>query len=139
MKMNIGILVRCLGVGFLLLTHGCGKKPTKADLPGSYAADYGFAKVTVTLTADGKFMQTIKLASDGRVVSSAGTWTFNEKQRYIAFSEEFLLVVNGFGQMNQNFEHPTTHAETIFDIGGTANAPELGTDPTLPLKKTAGP
>ena len=125
----------CFGLGFLSLLAGCGKPVAQSEVPGMYLADYGFATDAVTINDGGRFTQTIKLKNGGKAVTTNGTWRFDSRDRDIYFSEEFMVVVDGFGEMVTNFDTPTRKAISILPVRRSFGTMRIGDDPRTPYKK----
>jgi hypothetical protein len=79
---------------------------SKSELPGTYSAYYGFATEKLTLKENGEFTQEIKVKANGKIAVTNGTWRFDPEDRYIVFSESFMVVANGFGEMVPDFDSP---------------------------------
>jgi hypothetical protein len=119
-----------------IMCASCTKRVTASELPGSYLADYGFAKETVTIDSDGHFTQSVRVESDGKTANSRGTWRFDESDHNIYFSSDFLVVVDGFGNLNPEFEHPMTRATSILPVTRQFGRIQIGLDPRVPYKRT---
>lgn len=128
--------VKCaLGLSLFSMLAGCGKSLNNSDVPGTYAAQYPFATETVTINDDGTFEQSIKVKVSGKVVTTNGTWRFDVKDADIYFSEEFMVVVDGFGEMVTNFDRPTRKAISILPMRRSFGKMQIGVDPGIPYKK----
>lgn len=128
--------VKCaLGLSLLSMFTGCGKPASNSDVPGTYVAQYPFATETVTIKGDGKFDQTIKVKASGKIATTNGTWRFDAKDEDIYFSEEFMVVVDGFGEMVTNFDTPTRKAISILPVRRSFGKMQIGVDPRIPYKK----
>jgi len=128
-----------LGLGLCLLgmLAGCGQAVRKSDLPGTYVADYVFAKETLDMTEDGHFTQTVAVKATGKVVVAHGTWEFDPKAQYLRFSEEFLVVVDGYGAMIPNFDHPKERGLSVLPVMVVLGKLEIGGDPGITYQKQA--
>lgn len=102
-------------------------------------ADYEFATETVTIKEDGQFIQSIQVKANGKVTPKNGTWHFNQDDQDIVFSEDFIQVMNGFGKMIPNFDHPTRKAISILPVRRAFGKLQIGVDPEIPYKKLATP
>ena len=125
------------GISVLAMTCGCGKPLTPSDLPGTYVAQYGFATESVTIKGDGHFIQTIQVKTDGKVVVTNGTWHFNQDAQDIVFDENFMTVMNGFGEMVAGFDHSSRKAISILPVRRSLGRLQIGLDPDIPYKKQA--
>lgn len=128
LKFVIGLSVTCI-------FNGCGKPLSNTDVPGIYGAEYPFATETLTLKSNGIFAQNIKVKTSGQVVTTNGTWRFDSKDGDLYFSEEFMVVVDGFGEMITNFATTTRKAISILPIRRSIRNIEIGLDPRIPYKK----
>jgi len=137
-RMRHGLTKWFFGLGFLSLFSGCGKPVTTVDLPGTYVANYGFATETVSIKEGGRFDQIINVKATGKVVVTNGTWRFDPEERDIVFSETFMLVHDGFGEFDPNFEHPRS-AIKFYPVRRTFGKLQIGVDPAVPYKKKASP
>lgn len=138
-KMKKGLLKWWLGMSLLVVLTGCGKPISKTDLPGTYVADYEFATETVTIKKDGQFIQSIQVKADGKIATTNGTWHFNQGDQDIVFSENFMQVMDGFGKMIPNFDHPKRKAISILPVRRSFGKLQIGVDPAIPYKKQATP
>lgn len=102
-------------------------------------ADYEFATETVTIKEEGQFIQSIQVKANGKVTPTNGTWHFNQDDQDIVFSEDFIQVMNGFGKMIPNFDHPTRKAISILPVRRSFGKLQIGVDPEIPYKKLATP
>lgn len=117
-----------LGLSLLGVLAGCGKPISVSDLPGTYVADFGFAKDTLTLKADGQFVQTIEIKADGKVVTKTSTWQFRPEERDIVVSSNYMLVIDGFSKMKTNFDAPNTNSFIIGPVRRRFGELEIGGD-----------
>lgn len=122
--------------GLLVVFSGCSKKVAESDVPGTYYADYGFAKETLQLTGDRGFNQKIELAPPGRVAIAHGTWRFDPDDSDIYFSNDFLMVADGFGKLIPNFnQQRRKKAISILPVRMRFGKMQIGLDPAIPYKK----
>jgi len=124
-----------LVIGVLAGTAGCVGTVTKPDLPGSYLADYGFATETLQIDEGGAFKQQITVKADGRVAKATGSWRFDPTDGHIYFSEEFLVVVDGFGKLIPDFDSSPRKAISILPVRRSFGKIQIGTDPRVPYKR----
>jgi hypothetical protein len=125
-----------LSLAFLVvLLCACSRKVAESDVPGTYAADYGFAKETLNVTADRKFDQEIKLTSSGRTAVAHGTWRFDQDDSDIYFSADFLIVADGFGKLIADFDQPSRKLTSILPVRARFGKIQIGLDPAVPYKK----
>ena len=122
-------------LALLIVFSACHKKASETDVPGTYLADYGFAKETLELTPDQNFTQEIKLTSSGRVAAAHGTWRFDKGESDIYFSDDFLVVTDGFGKLVPNFDQPSRRAISILPVRTRFGHVQIGLDPGIPYKK----
>jgi hypothetical protein len=124
-----GLLGRWASWMILLgMMSGCGKPLKNSDLLGTYTADFGFATETLTLRADGQFLQHVKLKREGKTVSTNGTWRFDSEDKDIYFSEAFLAVKDGFGNMVTNFNQMNRASIYILPVRRSFGTIEIGGD-----------
>jgi hypothetical protein len=133
--MKIQFLKFALGLSLLSVISGCGKSVGHSDVPGTYVAEYPFATETVAVKEGGKFDQTIKVKVNGKVATTNGTWRFDAKDGDIYFSDEFMVVVDGFGEMVTNFDKPTRKAISILPVRCSFGKMQIGVDPRIPYEK----
>lgn len=125
----------CFGLVLGCLLLGCGRTVSRSDLLGTYVANYAFATETLLVHDQGHFTQTIKVHSDGRVAVTNGTWRFDPKERDVIFSEQFMVVADGFGEMVTNFDHPTREAIVILPVRRYFGKIQIGAHPGVPYKR----
>jgi membrane protein implicated in regulation of membrane protease activity len=118
----------CFCVTLIGVLVGYGRPVRESDLPGTYVADRGFAVETLTVKHDGKFVQTVKVNKDGRVVVTNGTWRVRSEDKDIYFSEEFMVVIDGFGNLIPEFDHPKRKAISILPVRRIIGRVEIGGD-----------
>jgi len=119
----------------VLLVSGCDKKVKEPEVPGRYIADYKFAVETLEVTSDHKFIQKITLKSSHKTATAQGTWRFDSKRSDIYFSDDFLVVSDGFGNLVDNFDRPSHPATSILPIRSRFGRLQIGLDPAVPYKK----
>jgi len=117
-----------LGVSLFVVVTGCGKPVAQSDLLGTYVADFGFATDTLTLKENGKFIQTIKIKEDGRVVTKTNTWHFGQEDRNIVIDKDYMLVIDGFSKMIPDFDRLNTNSVTIGPVRRRFGKLEIGGD-----------
>lgn len=108
---------------------------TASDLPGTYFADYGFAKEILELSSNRSFVQKIKVSQSGEIVTSHGTWWFVPGDSDVCFSVDFLVVSDGFGRLAPDFAHPATRAISILPVRQRLGKVQVGLDPRVPYRK----
>ena len=69
--------------------------PTAADLTRTFTCRYPYATETLTLEADGTFVQRIVFDS-GRAINNTGRWTFDRSQTEVRLGNA-TVVDNAFG------------------------------------------
>src|SRR6266850_2537015 len=90
-----------------LLVFMCCSCAKVTDIPGTYLADYGFAKEKLIFSNDGKYQQEVTIKETGKVFVKHGEWEFDAKKREIVIDQKnFMFVADGFGKMQPNFENP---------------------------------
>jgi hypothetical protein len=119
----------------LLLLGACSRRVSEPNVAGKYTADYGLAKETVELTPRHTFHQDVKISSTGKSVSADGTWRFDEKHSDIYFSDDFLVVTDGFGKPIQDFEKPAKKAIAVLPVRSRRGRVEIGGDPAVTYNK----
>lgn len=124
-----------LALSMGLPLSGCIRKAAEAEIPGTYIADYGFAKETLQLNGNREFDQVIKVMPSGPVASAHGTWRFDQGDSDIYFSNEFLVVADGFGKLIPNFDHPERKAISILPVRHSLRGLQIGLDPGVPYRK----
>ena len=92
----------CMLFFFLLSMASC--EPSK-ELSGTYVANYDVAKEKLVLNKDGTYTQEVTLNSNSKVDVSRGTWTYSPEDQYVSFANNFMLVINGFGELNPEYAH----------------------------------
>lgn len=110
------LLLSLLGIRWYCL----GEPVVASDLEGTYSADNRFARMTLTIEADGKFIQSVTLVSDGDTALALGMWSFSPSDNYIRFDNQFINTLREFGTFNPSYSSP--------HIGSTA----------LPVRKFLG-
>jgi hypothetical protein len=119
----------------LLLLGACSRQVTEPSIAGRYTADYGFAKETLDLTRNHTFHQDVKITSTGRTISADGTWRFDGKHSDLYFSDDFLVVADGFGKLIPDFEKPAKKAIAVFPVRSRWGHVEIAGDPAVTYKK----
>lgn len=107
--MGSNLLKLCLS---LILTWGvvaCELKG-KPDLFGTYVADYSVAREKITLNEDGSFVQEVTFKATSKVDTTKGKWRYDDKTGYVRFSENYMNVLNGLGQLNPEYSQKLTSA-----------------------------
>ena len=127
--------IPALGLGLVIVLFSCSKKVSDTDVPGTYLADYGFAKETLKLTADGKFNQEVQLIPSGRAASAHGTWRFDQEDSDIYFSDDFLVVADGFGKLIPDFDQKVKRGIGILPVRMRHRNVQIAVDPAVPYKK----
>lgn len=84
----------------------CFRSPSSLELVGYYDSDYKLAAETLVLYSNGHFSQEVKLKHDGNVEVSEGKWRYNHSNKYIVFENNFMLVLDGFHKLNQEYANP---------------------------------
>jgi len=74
---------------------------------GTYAACYPQAREVLILKADGKFRQTVVLASSAKTNEAMGTWRYDCTNRHIVFDGYYMAVLDGFGRLGSNWDRPS--------------------------------
>jgi hypothetical protein len=106
---NRVVLYICLGLSFVLFLSAC-KPSGQSDLFGTYIADYEVAKEKLTLNKDGTFIQEVTLKATSKVDITKGEWSYDSASGYVTFEKNFLIVLNGFGELNHDYTKPSTGA-----------------------------
>jgi hypothetical protein len=99
-------LMVCVSLCSAELLVACSQPKTESDLYGSYEADYDTAKEKLVLNRNGTFVQDVVLKATGKEDTTDGTWSYDSKRGYVTFSENFMCVVDGFGQLDPNYSRP---------------------------------
>lgn len=133
-------IIKCwLGLILLSALWGCGKPIDKSELPGTYVADSNFATDTVLIKDNGEFLQSVTVKAGGKVAVAHGKWHFNQADQDIVFDENFMEVVNGFGEMVTDFARPIKRAVSILPVRRVFGNLQIGVDPTTPYRKQPSP
>jgi len=82
----------------------------KPDLFGTYMANYNVAREKITLNEDGTFIQEVTLKATSKVDITKGKWIYDDKTGYVWFSENYMQVLNGLGQLNPDYSQKLTSA-----------------------------
>jgi hypothetical protein len=107
--MGGNLLKLCLS---LILTWGvvaCELKG-KSELFGTYVANYSVAREKITLNEDGSFVQEVTFKATSKVDITKGKWSYDDKTGYVRFSENYMNVLNGLGQLNTDYSQELTSA-----------------------------
>jgi len=134
-RMKNRFLTPWLGLALLGVLSGCGGAVAKSDLPGTYVADYGSATETVTITGDGHYVQTVKVAATGRVAVAKGKWSFDPQDPYITF-EDMMVVVDYAGKLAPDFDQQK--GTVVLSVVRWLGNLQLGGDDIPPLRRAAG-
>ena len=133
MNTNVSILCR-LGIVLLLLS-ACSRQVSEARIAGKYTADYGFAHEILELRNDHTFHQEVKMTSTGKTISAEGTWRFDGKHSDLYFSDDFLVVADGFGKLIPDFDRPAKKAIAVLPIRSRWGHLEIAGDPAVTYKR----
>lgn len=128
--------IRWLGLGLLVLLSGCGPAASKAELNGTYAADYGFATDTLVIKGDGRFTQTVRVRATGRVVAASGTWSFDPQDHRIGL-DGMMVVADYANQPVPDFDK-TGQGITSMAVERWFGRLQLGGYPDVPYYRQAG-
>ena len=109
------IFIKISVILFWVLAVVACKLTNQSELYGTYLADYDVAKEKLTLHKDGTFFQEVTLKSTSRVDTSEGTWTYDPKTGYVRFKENFMPVLNGFRQLNPDYNKKFSSASLPAD------------------------
>jgi len=128
--------IRWLGLGLVIVLSGCGRAPSKAEVPGTYLADYGFATDTLTLKGDGRFTETVRVRATGRVVAASGPWSFDPQDHRIGL-DGMMIVADYAGRPVPGFDK-TGQGITSMAVERWFGRLQLGGYPDVPYYKQAG-
>src|SRR5579871_3242582 len=127
------ILKCCIVIMLISLFSGCGKPVTRADLSGTYVADYSVAKETLTLLPEGVFTQQVVIKTSSQILVTNGTWRFDMADQRITLGDGFYSVLDGFHKLKSPPE-PTTADLPVVRLFGDV---EIGDgQPTTYWKQT---
>lgn len=85
----------------------CNRYMPASDLYGNYTADYAEATEDLQLYPDKTFRQRVILRTSGRVDVAAGNWRYNSKSGYVSFSSNFMVVLDGYHQLDKRYFDPS--------------------------------
>jgi hypothetical protein len=114
--------------GLLGVVMGEGTPVSASELPGTYVADYGAARSTLTLAADGRFSQEVRVKTTGEAAASSGTWDSDPAHRDLYFADGFMGVVDYKGDLIPDLGRPPKNTTAVLRARRTAWALELGGD-----------
>ena len=134
-KMKFPYINNILLLSLLSIFTGCSKQVDETEIPGIYIAEYPFATETVTINNNGKFVQSIKVKVNNKVVTTNGSWRFDPNNKDVYFSKEFMVIIDGFGEMIFNFDNPTRRAISILPVQSIFGKVQIGVDPRIPYIK----
>lgn len=86
----------------MLIVTGC-----KADLPDTkliFGANHDFASERIELFPNGSFTHIVKLNIKQNEILSKGYWHYGKDKKYMIFDSNYMLVVDGHGKFNNEFE-----------------------------------
>lgn len=95
----------CVVLFLTLFMFAC-KPKSQYDLYGTYIANYDVAKEKLILNKDGTFIQEVTLKATSKVDVAKGRWTYDPETGYVTFHENFMLVLNGFRELDPDYAHP---------------------------------
>ncbi len=116
------------------LLSGCCKPISNSELAGSYWAKYAQASEKLILSSDGHFTQEVTLKSTKNIIVATGTWTFDSNDKEIVFNENFMLVLNGVGELTKDFQHPKPRI-VIFPVARSFGHFQIGSSPSIEYRK----
>jgi hypothetical protein len=82
-------------------------------MPGAYEARYPEAAEQLTIRPDGSYSQVVKFPSRTNIFQATGKWRFDPRVPEVVFDKEFLVVLNGFGQISKDFPQHRTEPTVI--------------------------
>lgn len=93
-------------MALMIVISGC--KPGKGtDLCGKWVAEYPFGMEILELYPNGEYSQEVNVVVDGnrKYATNKGHWIYDLSTKNLKF-ENPLIVVNGFGEMNKDYDKP---------------------------------
>ena len=84
----------------------CERHMSTPDLYGNYVADYAEATEKLQLNSDHTFRQSVMLKASGRVDVTTGKWRYNSNSGYVSFSGQFMVVLDGYHQLDKHYYNP---------------------------------
>ena len=100
-QMLNSVLILCI----ILMAAGC-----KADLTGKrviFLAEYDLAIEKIELLPTGSFTHAVKLKNGQKEAFAEGKWHYSEDKDRIIFDSNYMIVVDGYGKFNSEFESKT--------------------------------
>lgn len=101
------------------------------DIPGTYEGNTGPVKDRIVIKPDGTFMQTVTVTSPVINAKASGTWEYVEQKSYIVFSNEFLLPINGFGKLEEDFAHDSSTGVSLWSVKRGFYGIQIGAHPAV--------
>jgi len=77
-----------------------------SKLHGYYIANHEFAKIELSINADGTYDQKVTLIPSSRTDTATGTWSCNDEGSRVRFDPNFMCVVDGFRNFDPNYAEP---------------------------------
>ena len=99
------IVLVAAGLVLAALFAWCSPHFDRSDLVGVYVAKYPTGTETLTLNADGTFLQevTLKEPPDSTPVTRTGSWTWDESAQYLRL-DNGMPVNDGSGDISPTFQ-----------------------------------
>ncbi len=89
----------------MLVLIGC-KPQVQNEIYGLYRAGYDIAEEKLELYKNGAFKQEIKIKDPLKTIVEEGTWEYSTMTGNITFHGKFMVVINGVGEYNPDFDNP---------------------------------
>lgn len=128
-----GVALFAISLFVMSVILGCTPN-SRAELCGTYVAQYDVAREKLTLNEDGTFVQEVAFKSASKTDIAKGRWTYDSRAGYITFHENFMLVLDGFKKFKPNYAHPEPGI-VVMSVEEVLGSIRIGSDEVILYEK----
>lgn len=134
MKKNLSIftlieptIAICLVIISFCFVSGCNSPVEQSELYGTYIAEYDVARERLDIDKDGTFTQSVIIVATAKTDKIAGRWLYNPQTGYISFENNFMLILDGFGHFDPQYNNPTI-GRSVYPVEKSFGRVRIGVD-----------